>query len=79
MVLVTRAHKFSKLAFSGGVRIIILPCPIWSFISKSGVMSKSGVLSIYFLSLAPLGPLGLIGEHVSVTKVWGELIEANYH
>ena len=73
MVLVTRAHKFSKLAFSGGVRIIILPCPNWS------IMSKSGVLLVSFYSLAPLGPLGLIGAHVLVTKVWGTLIEAYFH
>ena len=73
MVLVTRAHKFSKLEFRGGVRIIILPCPIWS------IMSKSGVLSVYFYTLAPLGPLGLIGAHVPVTKVLGTLIESNLH
>ena len=47
--------------------------------SKSGVMSTSGVHPVYFQSLAPLGPLGLIGAHVSVTKVWGTLIEAYYH
>ena len=32
MVLVTRAHRLSKLAFRGGVRILILPCPIWSYV-----------------------------------------------
>ena len=47
--------------------------------SKSEVMSKSGVHPIYFWSLAPLGPLGLIGPHVPVTKVWGTLIEAYFH
>ena len=73
MVLVTRAQKFSKLAFRGGVRMIFIPCPIWS------IMSKSGVLLVYFYSLAPLGPLCLIGAHVLVTKVWGTLIEANFH
>ena len=38
-------------------------------------MSKSGVLSV---SLVPLGPLGLIGAHVPVTKVWGTLIEDKF-
>ena len=47
--------------------------------SKSGDMSKSGIHLVYFYSLAPLGPLGLIGAHVSVTKVWGTLIEAYFH
>ena len=37
MVLVTRAHKFSKLAFRGGVRIIILTFPNWSIMPKLGV------------------------------------------
>ena len=47
--------------------------------SKSEVMSKSGVHLVYFYSLAPLGPLSVIGAHVPVTKVWGTLIEAYYH
>ena len=38
MILVMRAHNFSKLAFKGGVRIIILPCAIWSIMSKLGVL-----------------------------------------
>ena len=79
MVLVTRAHKLSKLAFRGGVRIINSPLVQFGHVSKSGVMSKSGVHPVYFWSLAPLGPLGLIAAHVSVTKVVGTLIEAYCH
>ena len=30
-------------------------------------------------SLVPLGTHGLIGPHVPVTRVWGTLIEANFH
>ena len=41
------------------VRIIILPCPIWT--------------------LASLGPHGLIEPHVPITRVWGTLVEANFH
>ena len=63
MVLVTRAHKFYKLAFKGGVRIIILPCPNWS------IMPKLGVFSVIIESLVPLGPHGLIGPHVPVTRL----------
>ena len=65
MVLVTRAHNFSKLAFSGGAGIIILLCPNWS------IMPKIGVFSVIIESLAPLGPHGLTGPHVPVTRVWG--------
>ena len=57
----------SKLAFRGGVRIIILTCPIWS------IMPKIRVFSIIIESLVSLGP------HVPVTRVWGTLIEANCH
>ena len=41
MVLVTRAHRLSKLAFKGGVRIINPP------LSKFGHMSKLGVHPFY--------------------------------
>ena len=54
-----------QVSIQGGVKIIILPCPIFS------IVSKLGVLFVYILSLAPLGPLGLIGPHVPVTRVWG--------
>ena len=55
------------------VRIIIFPCPNWS------IMPKSGVFSTIIESLVPLFPHGLIGPHVPVTRVWGTLIEVNYH
>ena len=76
MVLVTKAHRFSKLAFRGGVRIINPPLSEFGHMSKSRVMSKSKVHRVYFYSLAPMGPLGLIGAHVPITKVWGTLIES---
>ena len=55
------------------VRIIILTCPIWS------IMPNLGVFLVIIESLVPLGPLGLMGPFVPVTRVWGTLIEANYH
>ena len=73
MVLVTRAHKLSKLAFRGGVRIIILNFPIWS------IFHSLGVFLVIFESLVPLGPLGIMGPPIPVTGVLGTLIEANYH
>ena len=73
MVLVTRTHRLSKLAFRGGVRVIILPCPNWS------ILLNLGVFLVIIESLVPLGPLGLMGPHVPVTRVWGTLIEANCH
>ena len=63
----------AKLAFRGGVRIIILPYPNWS------IMPKLGVFSAIIESLVPLGSHGLIGSHVPVTRVWETLIEANCH
>ena len=60
-------------------RIINPPLSKFGHMSKLGVMSKSGVHPVYLYSLAPLGPLGLIGAHVSVTKVWGTLIEDYCH
>ena len=63
----------AKLAFRGCVRIIILPCPNWS------IMPKLGVFSVIIKSLVPLGPHGLIGPHVPVTRVWRTLTEANFH
>ena len=77
MVLVTRAHRFSKLEFKGGVRII--NPPLSNLVICLNQESKSRVLPVYFYSLAPLGPLGLIGAHVPVNKVWGTLIEAYCH
>ena len=65
--------KFSKLVFKGVVRIIILPCPNWS------IMPKLGVFSVIIESLVPLGQHGLIGTHVPVTRVWGTLIDSNFH
>ena len=47
MVLVTRAHSLSKLAFRGGVRIINPPLSKFGHMSKSGVMSKLGVHPVY--------------------------------
>ena len=79
MVLVTRAHRMSKLEFKVGVRIINPPLSKFGHMSKLGVMSKSGVHLVYSQSLAPLGPLDLIRAHVLVTKVWGTLIEAYCH
>ena len=73
MVLVTKAHKFSKLSFKGGVIIIILPCPNWS------IMPKLGVFLVIIESLILLGPHGLIGPHVPVTRVWGTLVEVKCH
>ena len=73
MVFVTRVQKFYKLAFKGGVRIIILPCPNWS------IMPKLGVFSVIIESLVPLGPHGLIGSHVPVIRAWGTLAEAKSH
>ena len=73
MVLVTRSHNFSKLAFRGDVGIIILPCPNWS------IMPKIGVFSVIIESLVPMGPHGLIGPHVPVIRVWGTLVEDNGH
>ena len=55
------------------VRIIILPCPNWS------IMPKLGVFLVIIESLVPLGPLGQIGTHVPITRVWVTMIEANYH
>ena len=55
------------------VRIIILPCPNWS------IMPKLGVFLVIIESLVPLGPHGLIGPYVPVTRVWGTLVEANCH
>ena len=46
--------------------------------SKSKLMSKSGVHPVYYYSLEPLGPLGLIGAPVPVTKVWETPIEVNF-
>ena len=47
---------------------IILPCPNW-------------FIGLYFPNLGfiylLLGPLGLMGPHVPVTRVWGTPIEAN--
>ena len=79
MVLVTKAHSLSKLAFRGGVKIINPPLSKFGHMYKLGVMSKSRVHSVYLWSLTPLGPLDLIEAHVLVTKVWGTLIEAHCH
>ena len=38
-----------------------------------------GVLFNYLGPLVPLVPLGLIGAHLLVTRVWGTPIEANLH
>ena len=54
-------------------RIIILPCPIYS------IMSKLGVFSVYIYSLASLGSHGLTGPHVPVNRVWGTLFEEKFH
>ena len=63
----------SKLAFKGGVRIIILPCSNWS------ILPKLGVFSVIIESLVLLGPHGIIGPQVPVTRVWGTLFEAKFH
>ena len=47
MILVTRAHRLTKLAFRGGVRIINPPLSKFGHMSKSRVMSKSGVHPVY--------------------------------
>ena len=57
----------------GGVRIIILPCPNWS------ILLNLGVILVIIESPVSLGPLGLMGPHVPVTRVWGTQIEANFH
>ena len=73
MVLVTRAHKFSKLSFRGGVRIIILTCLILS------ILPNLRVFVVIIESLVPLDPLGLMGPHVPVSRVQGTQIEAKFH
>ena len=55
------------------VGIIIPHCSNWS------IMPKLGVFLVIIESLVPLVPHGLIGTHVPVTRVWGTLIEANFH
>ena len=55
------------------VRIIILPCPNWS------ILPNLGVFLVIIESRVPLGPLGLMERHVSVTRVWVTQIEANFH
>ena len=42
-------------------------------------MPKIGVFSVIIESLIPLGPHGLIGPHVPLTRVSGTLIEAKFH
>ena len=38
-----------------------------------------GTLINYLGPLVQLGPLGLMGPHGPVTRVWGTLLEANCH
>ena len=38
-----------------------------------------GVIKLLLGALVPLGPLGLMGSHVPVTRVGGTLIEANWN
>ena len=73
MVLVTRDHRLSKLAFMGDVRVTILTCLIWS------ILPNLGVFLVIVESLVPLGPLVLMGKPIPVTRVWGTLIEDKFH
>ena len=63
----------SKLGFRGVVRIIILPCP--KLVNLAQLRSHLVIIE----SLVPLSPHGLMGPYVPVTRVWGTLIEDNYH
>ena len=68
--------QFSKLGFKGGVRIYNPP------LTKLSIRLFSpnlGVLSNYLGPLVPLGPRGLMGPHLPVTRLWGTSIEANCH
>ena len=65
--------QISKHITDPGVRIIILTFPIWS------ILPNLGVFLVIIESLVPLGPLGLMGPPLPVTRVWGTLIKANYH
>ena len=38
-----------------------------------------GTLINYLGPLVPLGPLGLMGPHVLVTRVQGTLLDVNFH
>ena len=46
---------------------IILPCPNWS---TRLYFPNLGVIYLLLGPLVPLGPLGLMGPHVPVTRVW---------
>ena len=62
--------QFSKLGFRGGVRIINPPLTI---LSIRLYLPNLGTLIKY------LGPLGIMGPHVPVTRVWGTLLEVKCH
>ena len=68
--------QLSKLGFRGGVRIINPPLTILSIRS---ILPNLETLIKYLGPLVQLGPLGLMGPHVLVTRVWGTLLEVNLH
>ena len=61
---------FQGISIVGGVRIYNPPLTILSI-----RLLFSYLRSILLL----LGPLGLMGPHVPVTRVWGTPTEANFH
>ena len=60
----------------GGVRIINPP---FTILSIRLYFPNLGTLIKYLGPLVQLGPLGLMGPHVPVTRVWGTLLEINFH
>ena len=63
-----------KLGFRGGVRIYNPP------LTKLSIrLFYPRIFASLLGPLVPLGPLGRMGTHALVTRVWGTLIEANFH
>ena len=61
-----------QVRIQGGVRIINPPLTI---LSIRLMFPNLGTLINYLGPLVQLGPLGLMGPHVLVTRVWGTLME----
>ena len=65
-----------QVKIQGGVRIINPPLTIMSI---RLYLPNLGTLIHYLDPIVPLGPLGLMGPPRAVTRVWGTLLEVNWH
>ena len=71
IIIVTSViHMLDMLGF------IILPCPNCSM---RLYLPKLEFIQLLLGPLVPLGPLGIMGPPILVTRVWGTYIEVKYN